>query len=75
MNECPCKECVAPKRHIACHGTCVDYITFNEERLKVKREKRKNKNQDAMIDSYVIEQSNKYQHRKPHEQRNTKWRT
>lgn len=21
-----CKDCVAPKRHIGCHGTCKDYI-------------------------------------------------
>ena len=73
--ECPCKDCVAPKRHPACHGTCSEFYKYNEERLGIKRAKRNAKKQDDMIDSYVIEQSNKYQHRKPHEQNKSKWRT
>ena len=24
-NTCPCKDCVAPKRHSGCHSTCKEY--------------------------------------------------
>lgn len=66
-NSCPCKDCVPPKRHPACWGSCKEFTDFNEERLRVKRETKNAKNQEAMIDSYVISQSNKYQHKKPTE--------
>ena len=64
MNICPCRKCIPPKRHLACHGSCTEFTEYNEERLRIKGEKNKAKNQDAMIDQYVISQSNKYQHRK-----------
>ena len=64
MNNCPCRECIPPKRHPACWGTCKEFTEFNKERLRVKGIKSKAKNQEAMIDTYVISQSNKYQHRK-----------
>jgi hypothetical protein len=28
---CPCKDCVAPKRHPGCHSACKDYIDWNAE--------------------------------------------
>lgn len=28
---CPCKDCVAPKRHPGCHARCNEYIEWNEE--------------------------------------------
>lgn len=27
---CPCRPCVAPKRHPGCHGTCPEYKEWNE---------------------------------------------
>jgi hypothetical protein len=30
MTPCPCKNCVAPKRHSGCHGHCKEYIEWNE---------------------------------------------
>ena len=64
MNACPCKDCVPPKRHPACWGSCPDFETFNEERLLKKSEIRKAKNQEDMVVTYVISQKNKYPHRK-----------
>lgn len=29
---CPCKGCVAPKRHAACHSHCQEYIDWDTER-------------------------------------------
>ena len=29
-NVCPCKYCVAPKRHAGCHAKCQEYIDWNE---------------------------------------------
>lgn len=31
---CPCKGCVAPKRHSGCHATCVDYTEWNTAHRK-----------------------------------------
>lgn len=64
MNTCPCKDCVPPKRHPACHGTCSEFYEYNEERLGIKRVKRNAKKQDDMIDAYVISQNEKYLQRK-----------
>ena len=38
---CPCKECVAPKRHFKCHSTCKEYIEWCE--LKDNARERKDK--------------------------------
>lgn len=32
--ECPCRHCVAPKRHSGCHAKCPDYTEWNEEHQK-----------------------------------------
>lgn len=29
---CPCKDCVAPKRHQGCHAECGEYRDWNAER-------------------------------------------
>ena len=63
-SNCPCKDCVPPKRHPACHGSCPDFYDFNENRLGIKRAKRHVKNQEAMVDSYVIAQTAKSQRKK-----------
>lgn len=31
-NDCPCKDCVAPKRHSGCHSTCGEYIKWDKAR-------------------------------------------
>jgi hypothetical protein len=28
-NDCPCKGCVAPKRHSGCHSVCEEYIAWH----------------------------------------------
>lgn len=31
-NVCPCRDCVAPKRHAGCHGHCEEYKTWDNAR-------------------------------------------
>ncbi len=52
-NDCPCKECVAPKRHVGCHGTCRGYIDWKTADEKKKDAERKRKEQEvAIYESY-----------------------
>lgn len=30
-DDCPCKLCIPPKRHTGCHGTCEEYISWDDE--------------------------------------------
>lgn len=31
--DCPCNGCVAPERHIDCHGSCGRYKTWNTKHV------------------------------------------
>lgn len=33
-DDCPCNGCVPPKRNATCHGSCTEYLTWNDEHLK-----------------------------------------
>lgn len=57
MTACPCKECVAPKRHTGCHAKCREYGDWkaamdekNEEihRKKVANQEYSNMRRDKM---------------------------
>jgi hypothetical protein len=42
-NICPCKDCVAPKRHTGCHAACKEYKDWNiihQQELDVVRKAR-----------------------------------
>lgn len=43
----PCKECVAPKRHIECHAKCEAYIQWKGEWDALKDKERKQKQMDG----------------------------
>ena len=32
LNECPCKDCVAPKRFPGCHASCKEYLEWSAAR-------------------------------------------
>lgn len=49
-----CQECVPPKRHVGCHGTCEEYIKERAELDESKEEERKNRLQDYTITHYDI---------------------
>ncbi|MBO7727832.1 MAG: hypothetical protein J6S50_04865 [Oscillospiraceae bacterium] len=44
-DNCPCRECVAPKRHPGCHGSCPDKAewdkTFGEAKAAIRQEVRR----------------------------------
>lgn len=47
----PCKDCVPPKRHPACHDTCKEYLE-----VKALEQKRKNANRGKRdVDMYTAE--------------------
>lgn len=52
--ECPCNGCVAPKRCPGCHGSCPEYIAWNEEynmdRLAIWAAKQA----DNICDDYIV---------------------
>lgn len=42
-NDCPCKECVEPKRHTGCHSECTEYLDWKaaeEERKAIERKRK-----------------------------------
>ena len=39
MAICPCKGCEPPKREIGCHGTCEQYIGWQQERGELMKAK------------------------------------
>lgn len=52
-NDCPCKGCVAPKRHVGCHGTCKGYTDWKTADVEKKAAERKRKEDEAaMYESY-----------------------
>ena len=36
---CPCRYCVPPKRHPACHDTCKDYIKWSAPLVQAREER------------------------------------
>lgn len=56
---CPCRECVPPKREIGCHGKCPEYITWNEGHLIFKRTADAEKLCDSICVDYAIKVTEK----------------
>lgn len=44
----PCKECVAPKRHIGCHGPCQEYQEWRKQQDALNKELRNKKHQKGI---------------------------
>lgn len=53
-NNCPCKDCVPPKRFPSCHGACEEYITWSKKHISHKMAVKAMKEKQAMCDSYSI---------------------
>ena len=47
--ECPCKDCVAPKRTATCHQTCEDYKKWVKKHLISKALIEENKRKENLI--------------------------
>jgi len=48
---CPCKECVPPKRHYGCHGSCKPYTEWAKNRRKVVNALKKEADMEADINA------------------------
>lgn len=55
MRETPCRYCVAPKRHIGCHGKCQEYIDWKAEWDAFQKEQKR----ERLIDRQVVDDLNK----------------
>ena len=44
-----CSVCVAPKRHLGCHGTCQDYADERAAYEKIKESQKRDKDLSACI--------------------------
>lgn len=64
--ECPCKNCVPPKRSPGCHGKCPEYIEWHNDRIQDASARRKIKNQESMADEHTIKVTNRNKRRKPY---------
>ena len=54
----PCKGCVQPKRHPACHDTCPEYQAVKKADLELKQKiKAENRGQCQMAQMYTAKKS------------------
>lgn len=52
-NDSPCHGCVAPKRHVGCHGTCPEYHDWKAtEQIKKDAERKRREDEAAMFRSF-----------------------
>ena len=52
MSNAPCKDCVAPKRHLGCHGECKEYIEFKKGISDLTTTIRKEKELNTLLNGY-----------------------
>lgn len=54
VNVCPCKDCVAPKRHPGCHSHCIEYKKWSllKQLYKIKEQKEKRAADDCFPNRY-----------------------
>jgi hypothetical protein len=69
-DDCPCKGCVAPKRHDLCHSTCEDKKAWDESRKSLFKKVRKERIKDYQATSFLVESQQKVARRL----RMNKWR-
>lgn len=43
----PCRNCIAPKRHIGCHGTCEEYIKAKAHNDELNDMRRREKQEET----------------------------
>lgn len=52
-----CKDCVPPKRHPGCHGTCDEYLNEKAERERLKDKAREERHKDNVVISVEVHRS------------------
>ena len=51
---CPCKECVPPKRCPGCHGSCAEYIAWQKKHIRHCLAVRAARDVQNMCDDYAV---------------------
>ena len=54
VNECPCRYCVAPKRHSGCHAQCGEYKKWTAARTQANDIIRENREAERAFESLAI---------------------
>lgn len=54
MTVCPCKGCEPPRRAAGCHGTCEDYVAWQQEYNALKAEEKKAKINEMASCGYIV---------------------
>ena len=57
--DCPCKDCVAPKRKRACWSSCPEYIAWSKKHIKHKMAVRAAKEAQNVCDDYTVNEIRK----------------
>ena len=71
--ECPCKDCVPPKRSPTCHSTCPDYKEWKGELDERNAEIKKAKDEQIMLDDYRIRGAEKAKWARERSKGKCKW--
>lgn len=53
-NDCPCKDCVAPKRYPGCHAECGEYTKWSTARTQKNEIIRENRNAERAFEALAI---------------------
>ena len=56
---CPCKECVPPKRCPGCHGSCAEYIAWQKKHIRHLAAVRRAKEKQKVCGDYTAEKVRK----------------
>lgn len=52
--ECPCRNCLPPKRRKGCHGGCLDWETWHDKIVQAAANYRKKKHNVSMVEEYDV---------------------
>lgn len=50
---CPCKECVPPKRCPGCHGSCAEYIAWQKKHIRHLAVVKEARGKEKICDDYT----------------------
>ena len=53
-SNCPCKECVPPKRFPGCHGVCPEYIAWSKKHIRHCMAVRASKEKERAYLGYLV---------------------
>lgn len=52
---CPCKNCVAPKRHPGCHSTCQFKLAWDEKKDQLMKKIQEEKKKDHEATGFLVD--------------------